>query len=401
MLATTAADAAAEASPPEAALTPLQRRLLDQSSAAAPQQQQHASVRPWTDISNSLAASSTAPEFMRPPQAQLHCQGRQLIDAQNRWAEVPHGWTYSTCSKANCAHCGGNDEATSQMSGASEPAAQKKQTDGAAAKQAAEERLKEAERVAAAERNQLWREAAAANSRTDAGPDGPHESPAAVARGGIDSAGLESATSDLLSMFNKYPAGRKAEAEGQKFQRDEAKRQIKMAQSPEQRQREAETHKIKIRQQRRESEAREREQAEVRKQQARKQAAMHAGAIGLGRVPVDVGAVVSAFEYEMRPDELLLFVPLPEGTNSKQLQVRVASKSSKRDMYIGLKGESPYLAGALWGPVHPEETVWYVQDGELVIEMQYATSKSHTPEDIWQGFLEVEAGCECMWQSTK
>jgi len=66
-----------------------------------------AAVRSWTDIISSLAASSSAPEFMRPAQAQLECQGRQLIHAQGRWAEVPMEWTYSTCSMSSCAHCGG------------------------------------------------------------------------------------------------------------------------------------------------------------------------------------------------------------------------------------------------------------------------------------------------------
>ena len=59
----------------------------------------------WED--DGLCAAAEAPAFLRPPEAQLECQGRQVIAAQAVYAAVPPGWRFSRCSERTCRHCGG------------------------------------------------------------------------------------------------------------------------------------------------------------------------------------------------------------------------------------------------------------------------------------------------------
>ena len=50
----------------------------------------------WVQIMETLAAAASAPVFMRLPETQLQCQGRQVMAAMSVSPIVPEGWKYAT-----------------------------------------------------------------------------------------------------------------------------------------------------------------------------------------------------------------------------------------------------------------------------------------------------------------
>ena len=147
-----------------------------------------------------------------------------------------------------------------------------------------------------------------------------------------------------------------------------------------------EAHAAKIRMQRAETETKEAEAAKARRLQARTQTA---GVMGVGRVPVDVGDMNDAFEYELEFGEVTLYVPLPEGVKAKQLAVDVAVTS----LSIGLKGKPPYLRGTFGGKVkHDEDVVWTIEQGFLKLELSKADVR-----ESWAYALKVPDNWQCSW----
>ena len=61
----------------------------------------------WVQIMEALAAASSAPVFMRLPESQLQCQGRQVMSAMSISPIVPEGWKYTSCGVLACEHCTG------------------------------------------------------------------------------------------------------------------------------------------------------------------------------------------------------------------------------------------------------------------------------------------------------
>ena len=59
----------------------------------------------WVQIMETLAAAASAPVFMRLPETQLQCQGRQVMAAMSVSPIVPEGWKYSRCNLPECEHC--------------------------------------------------------------------------------------------------------------------------------------------------------------------------------------------------------------------------------------------------------------------------------------------------------
>ena len=59
----------------------------------------------WIQIMETLTAAASAPLFMRLPQTQLECQGRQVMKGMSVYPVVPEDWTYATCDDPACEHC--------------------------------------------------------------------------------------------------------------------------------------------------------------------------------------------------------------------------------------------------------------------------------------------------------
>ena len=117
------------------------------------------------------------------------------------------------------------------------------------------------------------------------------------------------------------------------------------------------------------------------------------GVMGVGRVPVDVGSVESAFEYELELTDVTIWVPLPPGARAKELSVDVGASS----LAVGLKGRPPYLKGVFKGRVREDEAVWTIEAGQLKLELSKAGQTGVS--DRWDGCLELPEGWACEWHS--
>ena len=59
----------------------------------------------WVQIMETLAAAASAPVFMRLPETQLQCKGRQVMAAMSVSPIVPEGWKYTMCNLPACEQC--------------------------------------------------------------------------------------------------------------------------------------------------------------------------------------------------------------------------------------------------------------------------------------------------------
>ena len=213
-------------------------------------------------------------------------------------------------------------------------------------------------------------------------PDGPP----------IDMEKMNDATADLMKLLGGdkrvgRTAVQKLDAEAEAIRernRTPSERAEKAAQQ--------EAHASKIRSQRAESERKEVAAEAERRLRVQQHAS---GTMGIGRVPVNVGDVKAAYEYEIHFDTVELILPLPAHvTRARQLVVDVGV----RCVSVGLKGHKPYLQGQFKGRVRKDDTVWMVESpsqsslGELKIELVKAVPGEH-----WPGVLDLPRAWRCQW----
>ena len=167
------------------------------------------------------------------------------------------------------------------------------------------------------------------------------------------------------------------------------------AEEREQRAQRQAAHAEKIRLQREAAEEVRRREEASRKAQARQHAGHQGrfgGIMGVGRVPVDVGGVEGAYEFELEHAEVTIYVPLPAGVSAKQLAVDVGTRS----LSVGLKGKPPYLKGALCGVVCDDDAIWTVENGFVKLELTKAAT-SAADNAAWHGALTLPSGWACEW----
>ena len=214
---------------------------------------------------------------------------------------------------------------------------------------------------------------------------------AADMNGQLDLAALAEAESDMLNLFNSPatdPSIRaRVDAEREAFQEKLASAEMTEEERAE-REAKQQAHAAKIRRQRAEAEQAEAESFAAKREQARVHGSSSSGVMGIGRVPVDIGDASPAYEYELHFDSVDVYVKLPAGTRAKQLQVDTTARS----LTIGMKGKPPYLKGALGGVIHPDDTVWTIEDGEVKVELAKANPTEH-----WASCVQVEEGWACAW----
>jgi hypothetical protein len=200
----------------------------------------------------------------------------------------------------------------------------------------------------------------------------------------LDLDALQSCTNDLMGMMNgdlKTRHKLDAQADSEIESSRKARRTPEEAADAEARQQE---HAAKLQQQRKETAEREAAETAQRKAAAKKHVA---GTMGIGRVPVDVGDVSGAYEYELEYSEVTIYVPLPEGVGRKQLQVDVGPRA----LAIGLKGKAPYLKGTFKGVIHPDDMLWMIEDGAIKMELTKADREN------WDGCIDLPDGWKCDW----
>ena len=80
-------------------------KMMPVTPSGIPQTSAVSNIITWIQIMETLAAAASAPIFMRLPQQQLECQGRQVVRAMSEWPVVPQGWKYTACNDPACGHC--------------------------------------------------------------------------------------------------------------------------------------------------------------------------------------------------------------------------------------------------------------------------------------------------------
>jgi hypothetical protein len=72
------------------------------------------------------------------------------------------------------------------------------------------------------------------------------------------------------------------------------------------------------------------------------------------------------YEWEQNLNEVLIYINPPPGITKKELEIDI----SHRHLKIGIKNTAPYIDEDTWGPVKTSESMWMMDDGELIINLQ-------------------------------
>mmetsp|Transcript_11276 Transcript_11276/g.20304 ORF Transcript_11276/g.20304 Transcript_11276/m.20304 type:complete len:181 (-) Transcript_11276:310-852(-) len=79
--------------------------------------------------------------------------------------------------------------------------------------------------------------------------------------------------------------------------------------------------------------------------------------------------------------EVVITVPMPEGTKAKALDVRFAVNT----LSVGFKNAPPLFSGKLHRPVKEEDCMWSLVEGSLIITLEKMNLKS---EEWWSCVIE-------------
>ncbi len=72
------------------------------------------------------------------------------------------------------------------------------------------------------------------------------------------------------------------------------------------------------------------------------------------------------YEWEQNLNEVLIYITPPPGVNKRMLDIEI----SHRHLKIGIKNTPSYIDEDTWGPVKTSESMWMMDDGELIINLQ-------------------------------
>ena len=77
----------------------------------------------------------------------------------------------------------------------------------------------------------------------------------------------------------------------------------------------------------------------------------------------ECGGQYDEYSFSQTDSELIVVVPLPQGTTSKALDVRIATNS----LLISLKGAKPILEGPLFKPIKASESSWLIEERKTLV----------------------------------
>jgi hypothetical protein len=87
------------------------------------------------------------------------------------------------------------------------------------------------------------------------------------------------------------------------------------------------------------------------------------------------------YEWEQTLSEVILYIEPPPGVNKKMFDISIQPHHLK----VGIKGNSQlFLDEDTAGPVKPDESMWMIADGELIINLQ-KMYKAETWESALKG----------------
>ena len=72
------------------------------------------------------------------------------------------------------------------------------------------------------------------------------------------------------------------------------------------------------------------------------------------------------YEWEQNLNEVLIYITPPPGLNKKMLKIDIAN----RHLTVGIANSPPYIDEDTGGSVKVSESLWQIDDGEIVINLQ-------------------------------
>nr|CCC90942.1 putative nuclear movement protein [Trypanosoma congolense IL3000] len=91
----------------------------------------------------------------------------------------------------------------------------------------------------------------------------------------------------------------------------------------------------------------------------------------------DCGINYEKYSFGQTDSEVVIKVPLPDGTSSRSVCVDIKVSS----LVIGLKNETPFLSGELFRPVKVDECTWCIEDKKMLVVTLIKTNMQY--EEWW------------------
>ena len=91
----------------------------------------------------------------------------------------------------------------------------------------------------------------------------------------------------------------------------------------------------------------------------------------------DCGGDMGGYMWSQSDSEVVVSVPVPEGTTGKQIDVLITPSSLR----CGVKGQPPVLSGSLYKPIKAEDSTWTVEGRRLLVITLTKTNMQY--EEWW------------------
>lgn len=86
------------------------------------------------------------------------------------------------------------------------------------------------------------------------------------------------------------------------------------------------------------------------------------------------------YEWEQNLNEVIVYIPAPPNASKKTIDIDI----SPTHVRVGIKGSPPYLDEDTGGTVIAKESMWMIDDGEIIINLQ-KSKKAETWDSALQG----------------
>ncbi|ORC91011.1 nuclear movement protein [Trypanosoma theileri] len=89
------------------------------------------------------------------------------------------------------------------------------------------------------------------------------------------------------------------------------------------------------------------------------------------------GGDYDSYSFGQNDAEVIITVPLPEGTTGKMLSVQILTSK----ISVGIKGKEPLISGELYKPVKASECTWCIEDKKTLVITLVKTNLQY--EEWW------------------
>jgi hypothetical protein len=88
-----------------------------------------------------------------------------------------------------------------------------------------------------------------------------------------------------------------------------------------------------------------------------------AGLTGLLPCNEGCGGNYERYSFTQNDTEIVVSIPIPEGTKSKLIDVKIGTNS----LFAGLSGQPPVLSGTLFKPIKASESLWSIEERKALV----------------------------------